>query len=72
MCDCLKLNLGSFCHFYDFDRRRVIIASEEGWSKPHWQEFADMGLLAAQSRFQRTRRNMRQVRHDLERLLGSG
>ena len=32
---------------YDFDRRRAIIASEEGWSKPHWQEFADMGLLAA-------------------------
>jgi len=32
---------------YDFDRRRAIIASEEGWSESHWQEFADMGLLAA-------------------------
>ena len=24
---------------YDFDRRRAIIASEDGWSEPHWQEF---------------------------------
>jgi alkylation response protein AidB-like acyl-CoA dehydrogenase len=32
---------------YDFDRRRGIIASEEGWSEPHWQEFANLGLLAA-------------------------
>jgi alkylation response protein AidB-like acyl-CoA dehydrogenase len=32
---------------YDFDRRRGIIASEEGWSEPQWQEFANLGLLAA-------------------------
>ena len=32
---------------YDFDRRRAIIASEDGWSEPHWQEFANLGLLAA-------------------------
>jgi alkylation response protein AidB-like acyl-CoA dehydrogenase len=32
---------------YDFDRRHGIIASEEGWSEPHWQEFANLGLLAA-------------------------
>src|SRR5580693_3623152 len=32
---------------YDFDRRRGIIASEGGWSEPHWQEFANLGLLAA-------------------------
>jgi alkylation response protein AidB-like acyl-CoA dehydrogenase len=32
---------------YDFDRRRGIIASEDGWSEPRWQEFANLGLLAA-------------------------
>jgi alkylation response protein AidB-like acyl-CoA dehydrogenase len=32
---------------YDFDSRRAIIASEDGWSEPHWQEFANLGLLAA-------------------------
>ena len=32
---------------YDFDRRRAIIASEDGRSEPHWQEFANLGLLAA-------------------------
>jgi alkylation response protein AidB-like acyl-CoA dehydrogenase len=32
---------------YDFDRRRGIIASEGGWSEPHWQEFANVGVLAA-------------------------
>ncbi|MGA9320954.1 MAG: acyl-CoA dehydrogenase family protein [Xanthobacteraceae bacterium] len=32
---------------YDFDRRRGIIASEGGWSEPRWQEFANLGLLAA-------------------------
>ena len=32
---------------YNFDRRRGIIASEDGWSEPHWQEFANLGLLAA-------------------------
>jgi alkylation response protein AidB-like acyl-CoA dehydrogenase len=32
---------------YDFDRRRAIIASEDGWSEPRWQEFTNLGLLAA-------------------------
>ncbi|CAN5263396.1 acyl-CoA dehydrogenase family protein [soil metagenome] len=32
---------------YDFDVRRRIVASEEGWSRTHWKKFADMGLLAA-------------------------
>jgi alkylation response protein AidB-like acyl-CoA dehydrogenase len=32
---------------YNFDRRRHIVASEEGWSQPHWQEFANLGMLAA-------------------------
>ena len=32
---------------YDFDTRRKIIASEEGWSRKHWDAFAELGLLAA-------------------------
>lgn len=32
---------------YDFDTRRKIVATEEGWSKKHWSAFADLGLLAA-------------------------
>ena len=32
---------------YGFDVRREIVASEEGFSRKHWQEFADLGLLAA-------------------------
>jgi alkylation response protein AidB-like acyl-CoA dehydrogenase len=32
---------------YRFDIRRAIIVSEDGWSRTHWQEFADLGLLAA-------------------------
>jgi alkylation response protein AidB-like acyl-CoA dehydrogenase len=32
---------------YDFDVRRVIAASEEGWSRRHWASFAELGLLAA-------------------------
>src|SRR5258708_9085450 len=32
---------------YDFDTRRKIIASEEGWSRDHWKKFAELGLLAA-------------------------
>jgi alkylation response protein AidB-like acyl-CoA dehydrogenase len=32
---------------YDFDTRRKIIATEEGWSRKHWGAFADLGLLAA-------------------------
>ncbi len=32
---------------YDFDTRRKIVATEEGWSRKHWNAFAEMGLLAA-------------------------
>jgi alkylation response protein AidB-like acyl-CoA dehydrogenase len=32
---------------YDFDSRREIIATEEGWSRKHWDGFAELGLLAA-------------------------
>jgi alkylation response protein AidB-like acyl-CoA dehydrogenase len=32
---------------YGFDVRREIVASEEGFSRKHWQEFADLGLVAA-------------------------
>ena len=32
---------------YDFDERRKIIASEEGWSRRHWKSFAELGLCAA-------------------------
>ncbi len=32
---------------YDFDTRRKIIATEEGWSRRHWAAFAELGLLAA-------------------------
>jgi alkylation response protein AidB-like acyl-CoA dehydrogenase len=32
---------------YDFDARRKIVASEEGFSRKQWQAFADLGLLAA-------------------------
>jgi len=32
---------------YDFDTRRKIIATEDGWSRKHWDAFAELGLLAA-------------------------
>lgn len=32
---------------YDFDTRRKIVASEEGFSREHWKAFAELGLLAA-------------------------
>jgi alkylation response protein AidB-like acyl-CoA dehydrogenase len=32
---------------YDFDARRKIVASEEGFSRKQWQAFADLGLLSA-------------------------
>ena len=32
---------------YDFDARRKIVASEEGFSRKAWQTFAELGLLAA-------------------------
>jgi len=32
---------------YSFDARRKIVASDEGWSRRHWQSFAELGLCAA-------------------------
>src|SRR5277367_518498 len=32
---------------YDFAARRKIVASEEGFSRKQWAEFAELGLLAA-------------------------
>jgi alkylation response protein AidB-like acyl-CoA dehydrogenase len=32
---------------YDFDARRKIVASEEGFSRKQWDAFAELGLLAA-------------------------
>lgn len=32
---------------YDFDTRRKIVASEQGFSREHWGAFAELGLLAA-------------------------
>ncbi|KRQ15864.1 acyl-CoA dehydrogenase family protein [Bradyrhizobium manausense] len=32
---------------YDFDARRKIVASEEGYSRLRWQAFAELGLLGA-------------------------
>ena len=32
---------------YDFDARRKIVASEEGFSRKQWETFAELGLLAA-------------------------
>jgi alkylation response protein AidB-like acyl-CoA dehydrogenase len=32
---------------YDFDARRKIVASEDGWSRKQWQAFAEFGLFAA-------------------------
>ncbi|KWV60680.1 pimeloyl-CoA dehydrogenase small subunit [Bradyrhizobium macuxiense] len=32
---------------YDFDTRRKIVASEEGFSRKQWGAFAELGLLAA-------------------------
>lgn len=31
---------------YDFDTRRGIIGSVEGWSRAHWQQLAELGALA--------------------------
>ena len=30
---------------YDFDTRRKIVASEDGWSRTIWKQFAELGLL---------------------------
>lgn len=32
---------------YGFDVRRKIVATEQGWSRKHWNSFAELGLLAA-------------------------
>ena len=32
---------------YDFDARRKIVATDEGWSRKHWNAFAELGLMAA-------------------------
>src|ERR1700732_2212742 len=32
---------------YDFEARRKIVASEEGFGRTQWQAFAELGLLAA-------------------------
>lgn len=32
---------------YDFDKRKAILASPEGWSKKAWGTFAELGLMAA-------------------------
>ena len=32
---------------YDFDARRKIVATEDGWSRKRWTAFAELGLLAA-------------------------
>lgn len=32
---------------YDFETRQASIASETGWRPDYWQQFADLGLLAA-------------------------
>jgi alkylation response protein AidB-like acyl-CoA dehydrogenase len=32
---------------YDFDERRKIVATDEGWSRKHWTAFAELGLCAA-------------------------
>ena len=32
---------------YDFDTRRKIVATDEGWSRTHWKAFAELGLCAA-------------------------
>jgi alkylation response protein AidB-like acyl-CoA dehydrogenase len=32
---------------YDFDTRRKIVATDEGFSRAHWKAFAELGLCAA-------------------------
>ncbi len=32
---------------YSIDTRREIVASETGWRRDYWEQFADLGLLAA-------------------------
>lgn len=40
-------NLERFLHeTYGFDKRRLILRGEAGWSREIWQQFAEMGVLA--------------------------
>jgi alkylation response protein AidB-like acyl-CoA dehydrogenase len=32
---------------YDFETRRKIVATDQGWSRKHWQAYAELGLCAA-------------------------
>ncbi|MDE5444371.1 pimeloyl-CoA dehydrogenase small subunit [Bradyrhizobium sp. CSA207] len=32
---------------YGFDERRKIVSTDEGWSRKHWEAFAELGLCAA-------------------------
>ena len=32
---------------YDYDTRRKIVTTDEGWSRAHWKAFAELGLCAA-------------------------
>src|SRR3954470_7494051 len=32
---------------YDFEARRKIVATDEGWSRAHWKAFVELGLCAA-------------------------
>ena len=35
---------------YDFDERRKIVATDEGWSRRHWKSFAELGSAGRHSR----------------------
>jgi alkylation response protein AidB-like acyl-CoA dehydrogenase len=35
------------CDQYDFAARRKIVSTDEGWSRKHWNAFAELGLCAA-------------------------
>ncbi len=46
--DMLRETLGRFLRDkYDFDKRRAIIESEEGWSREIWSGLAEMGVMGA-------------------------
>ena len=47
---------------YDFDARRKIVASEEGWSRKQWEAFAELGLLRRRSRKSRRPRRRHRSR----------
>jgi len=44
----LRSSIGRFIQEqYRIDTRREIVASETGWRRDYWEQFADLGLLAA-------------------------